>query len=106
MKTYGYWHNQAVDGKSVCNHYAHEIGGECGHPDLGVWTPLVKREPAAEGFDAAVRADAVWMAKLARGASWPLSMAHGVETAANRVIHAYGTDVDRQVAAMLRDGEQ
>jgi hypothetical protein len=51
--TYGYWHNRAVDGKQVCNHYARQIGGECGHPDLGVWTPLVLERDQAQGEAAA-----------------------------------------------------
>ena len=53
MKVYGYWHNRAVDGKQWCNHYAHSIGGDCGKPDLGVWTPLVKLTPEVEQAEAA-----------------------------------------------------
>ena len=77
--------------------------------------------------------DAVWMAKLARGASWPGEMAQRVQDAADRTIAACdwrenGTVSDAarlrslaarfdnrlnrdktytgaQVAAMLRDGE-
>lgn len=53
--------------------------------------------------------DAVWMAKLARGGSWPGGMAHAVDQAANKVIAALGDDVDRSaldaVAATLRDGK-
>ena len=51
-----------------------------------------------------VRRDAVWMAKLAQGASWPAEMAHRVDQAANRVIEACGTDADRAVIAALFDG--
>lgn len=101
MRFYGYWHNRAVDGKAHCNHYAHEIGGDCGNPDLGVWTPLVKMTPQ-------LAEDVAWLAKLARGSSWPGEMAERVEQAANRVIREYGSDADRTalkaVAAMLRDG--
>ena len=39
---------------------------------------------------AAVRADAMWMARLARGSSWPGEMAHQVETAADRVMSLLG----------------
>jgi hypothetical protein len=54
---------------------------------------------------ALVRDDAVWMAKLARGSSWPGEMAHNVEQAANRVIAAYGSDADRAaIAALLAGG--
>ena len=88
---YGYWHNRAVDGKQVCNHYAIEVGGECGKPDLGVWTPLVKQ---AETFAGVIAGDVVWMAKLARGSSWPGEMAHAVDQAACRVIARFGSDAD------------
>jgi hypothetical protein len=99
VRVYGYWHNRAVDGKAHCNHYAHDIGGECGKPELGVWTPLVKMTPP-------LASDVVWLANLARGSSWPGSMAQHVEDAANRVIREYGTDADRAaLAAMLRDGK-
>lgn len=40
--------------------------------------------------------DAVFLAKLARGSSWPSEMAHRVEVAAERVIRAMGTDADRR----------
>lgn len=53
--------------------------------------------------------DAVWMAKLARGGSWPGGMAHAVDQAANKVITALGDDADRAaldaVASVLRDGK-
>ena len=49
----------------------------------------------AEDWDQAIRSHAVWMAKLARGSSWPGEMAHAVEDAAVRVIREYGTDADR-----------
>lgn len=39
---------------------------------------------------AAVVADALWMAKLARGSSWPNEMAQRVDDAADRVIRALG----------------
>jgi len=95
VKVYGYWHNRAVDGKAYCNHYAHEIGGDCGKPDLGVWTPLVKMTPR-------LAEDIVWLAKLAQGSSWPGEMAHGVQQAADRVIVEYGTHADRAAVAALR----
>ena len=47
------------------------------------------------GYAADVIRDAVWLAKLARGSSWPGEMAHQVECAAERVISAMGTDADR-----------
>ena len=37
-----------------------------------------------------VAADALWMAKLARGSSWPNEMAQRVDDAADRVIRALG----------------
>jgi len=43
--------------------------------------------------------DAVWLAKLARGSSWPGEMAERVESAAERVIGAMGTDADRLALA-------
>lgn len=89
---YGYWHDRAVDGKQVCCHYALDIGGECGRPDLGVWTPLVKQR---ETFAGVIADDVVWMAKLARGSSWPGEMAHAVDQAARRVIARFGSDADR-----------
>lgn len=39
---------------------------------------------------AEVLRDAVWLAKLARGSSWPGEMAHRVEIAAERVIESLG----------------
>ena len=39
---------------------------------------------------AAVRADAMWLARLARGSSWPGEMAHRVEVAAERVLSLLG----------------
>ena len=39
---------------------------------------------------AAVRADAMWMARLARSSSWPGEMAHRVEVAAERVLSLLG----------------
>lgn len=95
MRIYGYWHNRAVDGKQWCNHYAPDIGGDCGKPDLGVWTPLVKMPKE-------IAQDVVWLAKLAQGCSWPGEMADGVQRAADRVIHVYGTDADRAVIALMR----
>lgn len=95
MKVYGYWHNRSVDGKSHCNHYAHQVGGECGKPDLGVWTPLVKMGPQLEQ-------DVLWLAKLARGSSWPGEMADRVQKAADRVVVEYGTHADRAAIAALR----
>ncbi len=64
-------------------------------------------DPTADTVQQAlVRDDAVWMAKLARGSSWPGEMAHNVEQAANRVIAAYGSDADRAaIAALLAGGE-
>ena len=54
-----------------------------------------------------IREDAVWMAKLARGSSWPGEMAHAVEQAANRVIASLGTDADQAaLAALLAGGEE
>lgn len=94
MKTYGYWHNRAVGGKAHCNHYAHDVGGECGKADLGVWTPLVKLTPE-------MAEDIVWLAKLAQGSSWPGEMAHRVQVAADRVIREFGTDADRAAIAAL-----
>lgn len=38
-----YWHLLA----GRCNHVATEVGGECGHPDLGTWVPLYMAPPAA-----------------------------------------------------------
>ena len=75
MKVYGYWHNRAVDGKQLCNHYAHSVGGDCGHPELGVWTPLVKLTP---------------------------EMADRVQRAADRVVSELGSDADRAAIAALR----
>lgn len=40
--------------------------------------------------------DAVFLAKLARGSSWPGGMAQRVESAAERVIGALGDDADRR----------
>jgi len=37
-----------------------------------------------------IAADALWMAKLARGSSWPGEMAQRVDDAADRVIRALG----------------
>ena len=95
MKVYGYWHNRAVDGKQWCNHYAHSVGGDCGEPELGVWTPLVKLTP--EMAD-----DIVWLAKLAQGSSWPGEMADRVQRAADRVVSELGSDADRAAIAALR----
>ena len=54
-----------------------------------------------------VQDDVVWMAKLARGSSWPGEMAHAVEQAANRVIALLGTDADQAaVAALLAGGDR
>lgn len=94
MRIYGYWHNRAVDGKAHCNHYAHDVGGDCGKAELGVWTPLVKMGPQ-------MAADVVWLAQMARGSSWPLDMAEHVERAADRVIREFGTDADRAAIAAL-----
>ena len=46
-------------------------------------------------------ADAVWLAKLARGSSWPGEMADRVHRAADRVVCEYGTDADRAAIAAL-----
>jgi hypothetical protein len=97
--TYGYWHNRAVDGKQVCNHYARQIGGECGHPDLGVWTPLVKQ-------DKQVERDAIWLAHLASGSSWPGEMANAVQVAADRVAWEYGSDAKRIAIKVMRGAER
>lgn len=43
--------------------------------------------------------DAVWLAKLARGSSWPCEMAERVERAADRVVTHLGTDADRRALA-------
>jgi len=94
VKVYGYWHNRAVDGKAHCNHYAHDIGGDCGKPDLGVWTPLVKMTPQSAE-------DIVWLAKLAQGSSWPGEMADRVQRAADRVVLEYGSKADRSAIAAL-----
>ena len=51
------------------------------------------------GYADDVIRDAVWLAKLARGSSWPGEMAHQVECAAERVIGAMGTDADRSALA-------
>jgi len=48
--------------------------------------------------------DVVWLAKLAQGSSWPGEMAQQVQSAVYRVINEFGSDADRQVAAMLRGG--
>ena len=50
--------------------------------------------------------DAVWLAKLARGSSWPGEMAELVERAAERVIGAMGTDDDRRALAWRKELEQ
>jgi hypothetical protein len=39
---------------------------------------------------AALRADAIWMARLARGSSWPGEMAHQVQQGADRVLALLG----------------
>lgn len=49
--------------------------------------------------------DAVWLAKLARGSSWPGEMAERVESAAERVIGAMGTDADRLALAWRKELE-
>lgn len=38
--------------------------------------------------------DAVWLAKLARGSSWPGEMADRVQRAADRVVSELGSDAD------------
>ena len=55
--------------------------------------------------DAKVReiaADAVWLAKLAQGSSWPGEMADRVQRAADRVVSELGSDADRAAIAALR----
>ena len=53
---------------------------------------------------AQIQEDAVWLAKLASGSSWPGEMAHRVQTAADRVIAACGSDADRAIARLLAGG--
>lgn len=47
--------------------------------------------------------DALWLARLARGSSWPGEMAERVERAAGRVIQTLGTDADRRAEAIVRE---
>ena len=94
---------------------AEPLDTEAAYPRLEAMARAVLSVPAlrdALARDAQVRdiaPDAVWMAKLARGGSWPGEMAERVERAANRVITALGDDADRAaldaVASMLRDGK-
>ena len=76
----------------------HEDGATNG-PECCVWRKeaatvrnLASQIPAfplpPDPVVAAIREDAVWLAKLARGSSWPGEMADQVERAANRVIEA------------------
>lgn len=46
-------------------------------------------------------ADVTWLARLARGSSWPLDMAEHVERAADRVVREFGTDADRAALAAI-----
>ena len=57
------------------------------------------------GYSDEVTRDAVWLAKLARGSSWPGEMAERVERAAERVIGAMGTDADRLALAWRNELE-
>ena len=57
--------------------------------------PVVRDALARDAQAQKAAADAVWMAKLARGGSWPGGMAQAVDSAAERVIRALGTDDDR-----------
>lgn len=57
------------------------------------------------GYPVEVIRDAVWLAKLARGSSWPGEMAHQVECAAGRVISAMGSDADRLALAWRNELE-
>ena len=57
--------------------------------------PVVRDALARDAQVREAAADAVWMAKLARGSSWPGEMAQAVDNAAERVIRALGTDGDR-----------
>lgn len=57
------------------------------------------------GYPDEVVRDAVWLAKLARGSSWPGEMAERVESAAERVIGAMGTDADRLALAWRNELE-
>lgn len=52
-----------------------------------------------------VMRDAVWLAKLARGSSWPGEMAHRVEIAAERVIETLGDEDDRRGLAWRKELE-
>ena len=57
--------------------------------------PVVRDALARDAQAQKAAADAVWMAKLARSGSWPGGMAQAVDSAAERVIRALGTDDDR-----------
>ena len=58
--------------------------------DLAALTAERDRLREAANTLAAVRADAMWMARLARSSSWPGEMAHRVEVAAERVLSLLG----------------
>ena len=58
-----------------------KVAGEIGTATIGAEVVILPADIAA---------DALWMAKLARGSSWPGEMAHQVDTAADRVIRALG----------------
>ena len=70
-----------------------EVVGKMGRVAIGA--PVVV-------IDEAVAVDAAWLARLARGGSWPGEMAERVEQAARRVLDACGSAVDQQ--ALSFDG--
>ena len=71
--------------------------------DAVLAVPAIADALARDARVAEIARDAVWMAKLASGASWPGEMAHRVQQAADRVISALGTDADRAVITALID---
>lgn len=56
--------------------------------DLEVFADEMEGWPPAQ--------DAVWLAQLARGSSWPGEMAQRVEDAARRVIDLFGTEAQKK----------